>query len=211
MTRQKEELVNDPAAFLILKKASEHGEKDLDQLSRDIGVEKYRTKKRARGLESHGFLTVEKGVKISFNEGHERKIRSFRDNILDFAENNHEKISGNFQKASQRLEEKLEELREEKEETDSVRKEKKIGKKIGAIEEALTHECDSPRKSLKAFSRVHRAGNFVSLSVEFHGFNPVRKAKTLSRLEEVLEARPEEDERPRTFFGNRWVTRSSLE
>lgn len=210
MTRQKEELVNDPAAFLILKKASGSGEKDFEELVEEIGVKEHRTKKRARGLESHGFLKVEEGRKISFDDSHERKVKSFRDSILDFAENHHERLSGNFQQASERLEEALQELREEKESTDSVRKEKKLDRNIEAVEEALDQEYDSPRKSLKAFSRVHRARKFVSVDVEFHGFNPVRKSKTLSKLEEVLDERPE-DERPRTFFGNRWVTRSSLE
>lgn len=210
MTRQKEELLNDPAAFLILKKASGHGEKSFEQLSRDIGVEKHRARKRARGLESFGLIKFEKGSKIVFEEKHERRVKSFRNSILDFAESHYERLSGNFQKAAQLLEESVEKLRKEKEETESVREEKKIEKKIQAVEKALYQEHDSPRKSLKAFSRVHRARKFVSVDVEFHGFNPVRKAKTLSRLEEVLDGRPE-DERPRTFFGNRWVTRSSLE
>ena len=210
MTRQKEELVNDPAAFLILKKASGHGEKSFEQLSRDIGVEQHRARKRARGLESFGLIKFEKGRKIVFEDKHERRVKSFRDSILDFAENHHERLSGNFLKASEQLQEAVENLKQEKKSTESVREERKIEKKIEAVEKALDQEHDSPRKSLKAFSSVHRARKFISVDVEFHGFNPVRKAKTLSRLEEVLDERPEE-ERPRTFFGNRWVTRSSLE
>ncbi|WP_414838217.1 hypothetical protein ACK3SF_02345 [Candidatus Nanosalina sp. VS9-1] len=210
MTRQREELLNDPAAYIILKKAAGQGEKDLEELSSEIGVEHYRVKKRSRELEKHGFAEVRQGRKILFQDRHREKLEAFHDSITDFAESHHERLSGSFEEASEQLRNELEKLESEKEETDSVKKQKMIERKIEVFEEALDQETGSPEKSLQAFSRVHRVRKFVGLDVEFHGFNPVRKARTMVKIRKVLSEEPEE-ERPRTFFGNRWVVQDSLE
>jgi DNA-binding transcriptional regulator YhcF (GntR family) len=209
VTRQREELLNDPAAHLVLRKTASEGEKDIEELAGEIGVEHYRVRKRSRELETHGFARVQQGRKIIIEDGHREKLEAFRDSLLNFAEKHHERLSRNFDETSKVLNDKLEELEKEKKETDSVKKEKKIDRKLEAVEEALDQETDSPRKSLQAFSRVHRARKFLDLDVEFHGFNPVRKSKTLTKVEKILSEEPSE-ERPRTFFGNRWVVKDSL-
>lgn len=183
VTWQKEELLNDPAARLVLYRTGKQRKEHVKKTAAATGLQVYRVRKRARSLEQHGFLRLEKGKILNMRDAHIEALKRYHEDLQGFAYNRHTDLRKMIQEASDRLEQEKERLKEQKASTDSVKKEKKLEKKIRFIEEVVERqETRSPVDALKTYSRHHRALSSFE-EVEIHGSNFVRKARTVSVLE----------------------------
>ncbi len=183
MTRQKEELLNDPAARLVLYRTGKQRKEHVKKTAAATGLQVHRVKKSARALEQHGFLKVEKGKMLKMQDTHANALRRYHEDLQSFADNRHTDLRQMIQEASEKLEQEKERLEEEKASTDSVKKEKQLEKKKKFIEKVVEEqEARNSLDALKTYSRHHRALSSFE-EVELHGSNFVRKARTVTVLE----------------------------
>lgn len=217
MNKQIEELLNDPGNYTILKHLSDKEKQGLDKISEETGIASERVKHKSEVLKQEKLVERNYNstrITVEFSEENRGKLGEIQEGIENFMEEKDSTLSERMKEEKLNLEKALKKLEYEKEETSVVKKEKELDRKISAVEstlEKLEGVEDDHRKRFEAFSESHRLLIFLDEREQgFHGFNPARKVKTLEKIEELLDQRPEEKEQ-RRFFGNRWVTSSDLE
>lgn len=191
MTEQREELLTDPATKLILLKSGDERDIHVKKLAEMCGIDPYRVKERAKELDKHRFVTFQKGLYIDVKEENVDSLKRFRKSIEHFANSNSSQLLKNNLEASKRIKQRLNELEEQKSETDSVKKEKDLDKQINHIKEALEREnsFESPQDVLSTSARISRIDRVFCGSDNLHGCNVERKAKCLSTIKNLFQAR----------------------
>lgn len=217
MTREKEELLNDPGNYTLLKHVSRHGSQELEEVEEKTGIDSERLKHKSQILHEKDFLERnhgQKGIVLEISQETRTNLEEFRQEIEKFIREKSGVLGESIEEERLDLEKARKKLEYEKEETELVGKQKKIDRKIKAVDSVLQkHESHDgeEREVFEAFSNSHRILIFLGeREGEFHGFNPARKLKTLEKIEHILEEEPPEEEEPRRFFGNRWVTSRNL-
>jgi len=217
VTREKEELLNDPGNYTLLKHVSRHGSQELGEVEEKTGIGSERLKHKSKILHEKKFLERnhgQSGIVLEINQETSTNLEDFRQEIEEFIEEKSGVLDGSIEEERMDLEKARKKLEYEKEDTDLVGRQRKIERKIKAIDSALEKlesREDGSRELFEAFSTSHRILIFLNeREGEFHGFNPARKLKTLEKIEHILGEEPPEEEEPRRFFGNRWVTSRHL-
>jgi DNA repair exonuclease SbcCD ATPase subunit len=213
VSREKEEILTDPGNHAVLRQLASEEEIELQEAAEAAGMEENRLRERSEDLEKHGFIEKNYsagGISLRLSRGN---LEEFSEDILDFLDEHEERIEQNLESEEKHLADLKRDLEQRKEETNVLKKEKKLERQIEVVEDVLDSigEFSSPEEKLEAFSRVHRVHQvFDSGRGEFTFFNPRRKVKALRKAREVLEEEPDQEE-PKRFFGNRWVTDRELE
>lgn len=217
MTREKEEILNDPGNYTLLKHVSRHGSQELEEVEEKTGIDSERLKHKSQILHEKNFLERNhgrSGIVLEINQETRTNLEDFRQEIMDFIQEKSEMLGESIKEERLDLEKARKKFEYEKDETELVGRKKKIDRKIKAVDstlEKLERREDGSRELFEAFSTSHRILIFLGeREEEFHGFNPTRKLKTLEKIEHILEEEPSEEKEPRRFFGNRWVTSRNL-
>ena len=217
MTREHEEILNDPANYAVLKHVAGQEKIEIKEASDETGLDIERLKKLVSKLEEKNFIERNhepEGVLLEITGENRASIRELREQAENFLEEHSERIGENLEHEERALQDLKDSLERKKENASTMKEERKTRTKVRAVqnllEEFQDHQNDSSEESLHLFSRSHRLQVFLgSRDRDFHSFNPLRKLKTLEKTSEILAQKPEQ-EQERRFFGNRWITSRKL-
>lgn len=217
MTREHEEILNDPANYAVLKHVAGQEKIEIKEASSETGLSIERLNSLASKLEEKNFIERNhepEGVLLKITEKNRANIRELKEDAQNFLEEHSERIGENLTHEERALQDLKDSLERKKENASTMKEERKTRTKIQAVqnllEEFQEHQKDSSEENLHLFSQSHRLQVFLgSRDRDFHSFNPLRKLKTLEKTSEILDQKPEQEQQ-RRFFGNRWISSRKL-